>query len=160
MPWNNGYERALFEKEQKRLAEEYRAAGMTEEDIHIMYLFDLDTFNNNRRHREHTQQFPENVFGDVDEGTSPLNDKFLIEMSTTLEQSEYKERYWWIEDIDNPELSRKIKELSEEDIRLITLLVYEKYTQKEVAELLGITQGAVSMRYTKLKKILGIFQKR
>ena len=65
----------------------------------------------------------------------------------------FRRRNCTIEDIDNPELSRKIKELSEEDIRLITLLVYEKYTQKEVAELLGITQGAVSMRYTKLKKM-------
>ena len=37
MAWNNGYERKKFEAEQQRLAEEYRAAGMTEEQIEEMY---------------------------------------------------------------------------------------------------------------------------
>ena len=49
MAWNNGYERKKFESEQKRLAEEYRAAGMTEEQIEEMYQFDLTEFRSRRR---------------------------------------------------------------------------------------------------------------
>ena len=42
MKWNNGYERKRFEANQKKLAEEYRKAGMTEEQIKAMYEFDLE----------------------------------------------------------------------------------------------------------------------
>ena len=59
MAWNNGLERMKFEAEQKKLAAEYRAAGMSEAQIQQMYEFDLEVFNSNRRFAEHTQQFPE-----------------------------------------------------------------------------------------------------
>ena len=57
MAWINGLERKRFNEEQKRLAEQYRAAGMTEEQIEQMYQFDLVEFNSRRRFSEHTQQF-------------------------------------------------------------------------------------------------------
>ena len=44
MAWNNGLERNIFDEEQKRLAAEYRDAGMTEEQIEQMYQFDLNAF--------------------------------------------------------------------------------------------------------------------
>ena len=62
MAWNNGLERMKFEAEQAKLAAEYHAAGMTEEQIQQMYEFDLEVFNGNRRFAEHTQQFPESPF--------------------------------------------------------------------------------------------------
>ena len=37
MSWNDGYERRKFEARQKKQAEEYRALGMTEEQIQAMY---------------------------------------------------------------------------------------------------------------------------
>ncbi len=55
MKWNNGKERAKFEREQKELREQYIAEGMTEEQIQAMYDFDLDVFNGKRREAEHTQ---------------------------------------------------------------------------------------------------------
>ena len=42
MAWINGFERKRFDEEQKRLAEEYRIAGMTNEQIEQMYQFDLE----------------------------------------------------------------------------------------------------------------------
>ena len=41
MSWNNGYERKKFEARQKKQAEEYKAQGMTEEQIKALYEFDL-----------------------------------------------------------------------------------------------------------------------
>lgn len=37
MAWNNGLERKRFDEEQEKLAAEYRAAGMTEEQIEQMH---------------------------------------------------------------------------------------------------------------------------
>lgn len=55
MAWNNGLERKKFEAEQTKLAAEYRATGMSEDQIQQMYEFDLSVFNSTRRFTEHTQ---------------------------------------------------------------------------------------------------------
>lgn len=44
MSWNNGLEKAKFEKEQEAQAKKYRAAGMSEEQIRLMYEFDKEEF--------------------------------------------------------------------------------------------------------------------
>ena len=49
MCWNDGYERRKFEARQKKQAEEYRALGMTEEQIKAMYEFDLEQYKSDRR---------------------------------------------------------------------------------------------------------------
>lgn len=151
MAWNNGRERKRFDEEQKRLAVEYRAAGMSEDQIEQMHQFDLKVFNSTRRFYEHTQQIPNNIFGTDDEGLCPLNDKFLEAMSVTIEQSDAKTRYWWIEEIENLRLLAAIRELSIEAIELITQIVFDELSQEEIANTLEVSQPAVSL---KLKKIL------
>lgn len=84
MAWNNGLERKKFEAEQAKLAAEYRAAGMSEEQIQQMYEFDLSVFNSNRRFAEHTQQFPESPFEDGDEGQSPLYERFPEALTVSI----------------------------------------------------------------------------
>ena len=93
MAWINGLERKRFNEEQKRLAEQYRAAGMTEEQIEQMYQFDLVEFNSRRRFSEHTQQFSENAFEESDDDKSPLLEKYLAQLSTSLDFSFAGDRY-------------------------------------------------------------------
>ena len=157
MAWNNGLERKKFDEEQKRLAAEYRAAGMTEYQIEQMYQFDLKAFNNKRRFYEHNQQIPDNIFGTDDEGLCPLNDKFLGAMSVTLEQSDAKSRYWWIEEIENPMLALMVRRLPVEDLELITLYAFEKHTVREVAAEIGVSKSTVSQRLDRLRKFLKNF---
>lgn len=57
MGWNNAYERKKFEAKQKKQAEEYRALGMSEEQIQIMYEFDLEQFNSNRSYYSHKKAY-------------------------------------------------------------------------------------------------------
>ena len=116
MAWNNGLERKRFDEEQEKLAAEYRAAGMTEEQIEQMHLFDLEAFNSRRRFCEHTQQFPElpeNI--DEEDGFSPIFDKFIDELSVGMSTSDCQDRYWWIEEIENELLAKKLKTLPIDD---------------------------------------------
>ncbi len=122
MAWINGLERKRFNEEQKRLAEQYRAAGMTEEQIEQMYQFDLVEFNSRRRFSEHTQQFSENAFEESDDDKSPLLEKYLAQLSTSLDFSFAGDRYGWVEEIEKPELIKGIKALSKEDIELIIII--------------------------------------
>jgi len=153
MAWNNGLERKKFEAEQEKLAAEYRAAGMSEEQIRQMYEFDLEVFNSNRRFAEHTQQLAESPFEDGDEGQSPLYDRFPEALTTTLDGAIKPSRYWWIEEIEDEQLVKEIKDLPAEDIELITLYAFEDFTQDEISKQFGISQRAVSKRIEKLRKI-------
>lgn len=152
MAWNNGLERKKFEAEQAKLAAEYRAAGMSEEQIQQMYEFDLGVFNSNRRFAEHTQQFPESPFEDGDEGQSPLYERFPEALTVSIELPADDSRYAWIDELEDEQLTKELKALPVEDIELITLYAFEDHTQEEISKQFGISQRAVSKRIEKLRK--------
>ena len=54
-------------------AEEYRALGMTEEQIQIMYEFDLEQFNSNRSYYSHTQSFIPDDFDESEDDDEKLS---------------------------------------------------------------------------------------
>ena len=156
MSWNDGYERRKFEARQKKQAEEYRALGMTEEQIQTMYEFDLEQFKSERRHRMHTQQFTSSDFdeGEADDSESTLFDKFFDELTCTIETSGYKSKYWWVEEIENPKLAERIKILSKDDLELLTKSIIDEYTQTELADIYGIAQKNISKKLKRIKKFL------
>jgi len=154
MAWNNGLERMKFEAEQAKLAAEYRAAGMTEEQIQQMYEFDLEVFNGNRRFAEHTQQFPESPFEDGDEGQSPLYEKFPEALTVTMCLPVGSDRFSWIDEIDDEQLVERLNRLSAEELDLITRIAMDEQTQSEVAAELGVNQSTISRRLEKIIKIL------
>ena len=156
MAWNNGLERKKFEAEQAKLAAEYRAAGMSEEQIQKMYEFDLGVFHGNRSYAEHTQPFPESPFEDGDDGQSPLYERFPEALTVTMDLPVGNSRYAWIDEIENPQLLAAIRTLSADELELITQIVFEELSQREIAMALGVTQPAISQ---KLKKILIFFKK-
>ena len=156
MAWNNGLERKKFEAEQAKLAAEYRAAGMSEEQIQQMYEFDLSVFHGNRSYAEHTQPFPESPFEDGDDGQSPLYERFPEALTVTMDLPVGKSRYAWIDEIENPQLLAAIRTLSADELELITQIMFDELSQREIATALGVTQPAISQ---KLKKIL-IFLKK
>lgn len=154
MSWNNAYETKKFEAKQKKQAEEYRALGMTEEQIKEMYEFDLEQFKSDRRYRMHTQQFTSSDFdeGEDDDSESTLLQKFFDELTVTIENSGDKSRYWWIEEIDNPNLVKKIKALPQDDIELITLLAFDNYSKTEISKMLGCQPYHITRRLARIEK--------
>ena len=156
MSWNNGYETKKFEARQKKQAEEYRALGMTEEQIQAMYEFDLEQFKSERRHRMHTQPLQVEEFedNDADESDNTLLNEFFDELTCTIETSGDKSRYWWIEEIDNPQLAKRIKMLTKDDLELITQSVIDGYSQTELAAIYGIAQKNISKKLKRIKKFI------
>ena len=159
MSWNDGYERKMFAKRQKKQAEEYRALGMSEEQIQTMYEFDLEQFKSERRHRMHTQQFTSSDFdeGEEDDSESTLFDKFFDELTCTIETSGEKSRYWWIEEIEDEMLARKVRSMASEEIEMITLLVFEGYTQIEASQKMGIPYRTFKFKFRNIENFLGNF---
>lgn len=145
MSWNNGKERKLFEKRQSVLAEQYRAVGMTEEQIQQMYEFDLAVYRSERVFYTHTQALEIN-FDDEDTGDVS---NFLLEYQAENFR-DYSNRFWWIDELER--LYSVVKNLSDEEKEIITLYVFEGYTQKEIANILHYPKSTLNDRMTKIKK--------
>ena len=156
MSWNNAYETKKFEAKQKKQAEEYRALGMTEEQIQTMYEFDLEQFNSERRYREHTQAFIPDNFDEEDDDDEKLSifEKFKDVLTASIENLGTESRYWWVEEIDNPALAKALKNLSQDQIELLTLMVVDGYGQAEIAGIMSVSQSAISQRLATIKKKL------
>jgi len=153
MEWNNGKERKKFEKQQARLREEYRKAGMTEEQIKAMYEYDLSVFRKNRIEAIHTQRLDLDAFDDdsaTDEGQNPLLLKFADKLTVELSISNTS-RYAWVEDVENEKLAKALKQIRKSDLELLTLWLVDRYSITEIAQLIGVDKSNISRRITKLK---------
>lgn len=71
MGFNYGLEKRKFTEEWKKLYSEYKAAGMSEEDIQDIYAFDLNVFRKNRTEFQRTQPLSESSCDDgIEQGES------------------------------------------------------------------------------------------
>ena len=156
MGWNNAYERKKFDERQKKQAEEYRALGMTEEQIQAMYEFDLEQFKSNRSYYSHTQSFIPDDFDESEDDDEKLSifDKFKDVLTTSIEDSGNKSRYWWVEEIDDSETVRKIKLLSDSDLEVLTLMVIDELKNKEIAQVTGIPLRTIERKKARFKNLL------
>ncbi|MDD4495455.1 MAG: sigma factor-like helix-turn-helix DNA-binding protein [Eubacteriales bacterium] len=162
MSFNNGLERKRFEAKQKALRAEYEKLGMSEEKICALYALDLAEFNSNRKYITHTQSMnPADLEADEDtnaeSGRNPLFEKFREALSVKDTEKLSKSRYGWIDEIDNPKLATAIKKLSDDHKELLTLLVFDGYSQTEIAKVRGVSQGSISQKISTIKKLLRNF---
>ncbi len=148
MRWNDGKERKIFEKRQAILAEQYRAVGMTEEQIQQMYEFDLAVYRSERIFNMHTQAMEINFADDDDVGEVS---NYLLECQTECFRN-YSNRYWWVDELER--LYSVVKTMSDAEKELITLYVFDGYTQKEISQIRNCDQATISRQINKIKNKL------
>lgn len=131
MNWNNGIERRRFKERMRMQAEEYRKAGMTDEQIDAMREFDYQAMLSNRRFYEHTD-FIDDICEDYcteDEGIYPI----------------CCDSHGWIYDLQNERLIDAVLGLNDIERYVITLIVFYGYSQHEVGKFfLGLPPKSVS----------------
>lgn len=159
MSWNNAYRRKQFEEKQKKQAEEYMVLGMTEEQIQAMYEFDLEQFRSDRRFYSHTQSLLPDTFDENEDNDEKLSifELFKDVFTTTIEEAECKSRYWWVDEIGEDDLLGGVRNLNSEQIEILTLIVFENYSQKDAAEKMGIPYRSFKRKIQQIKILLIIF---
>lgn len=158
MKINYGHEYRKFAREQKEQREYFRSVGMTEEAIAEIEAFDKEEFLRTLAYKRNTQPLETlNAFDKDDESNSPLYDKFSYELTVTIDTYKPRTRYGWIDEIENPLLLNAIRELTQEQIEIITMLVFDEREQDEIAKILGINQSSVSRRIATIKKFFKEF---
>ena len=154
MSYCHGKEWNKFQAEQCKMEKEYRRAGMNEAQIREMYQFDLGVFNRERAFREHIQERIKTEGIDTEEHYDLWN--CLVSGCEKIEDNEGNKRfrYWWLEELEDTTLQKKLSTLVDEDKELLTLYFCEQYTQTEIAEIMGISQRGVSKRIQRIKREL------
>ena len=156
MSFNKGYELKKFEAHWEKLRIEYAAAGMTEDAIQKMYDYDRQQFNSERTFVERTQEFTAPAYEGSEEEASPLMLRYQEAITTTDTYHETKSKFAWIGEIENERLLSALENLSEDDLKLLTLYAYEGYTVTEISKVLGVSQPTISI---KIKRITNFLKK-
>ena len=156
MSFNNGNERRKLNAKWEHLRVQYREAGMSEDAIQAMYEFDLGVLNSERAYITNTMT----VSGAADDCAAKETSDFKqYEKAVTVTDTyhETKSRFGWIGEIENERLLAGLENLSEDDLKLLTLYVYEGYTESEISKVFSISQPAIHKRIEKITIFLKKF---
>ena len=157
MSFNKGYELKKFEAHWEKLRIEYAAAGMTEDAIQKMYDYDRQQFNAERTHLERTQELSTDTFECSEDENSPLMKQYREVTTVTDTYHETKSGFAWIGEIENERLLSALENLSEDDLKLLTLYVYEGYNESEISKAFNVSQPAIHKRIMKIAIFLKNF---
>ena len=150
MSFNKGYELKKFEAHWEKLCIEYATAGMTEDAIQKMYDYDRQQFNSERTFIERTQEFTAPAYESSEEEASPLMLRYQEAITTTDTYHETKSKFAWIGEIENERLLSALENLSEDDLKLLTLYVYEGYNESEISKAFNVSQPSIHKRIMKI----------
>lgn len=146
-------EKKRFDRKWAKLWKEYETAGMKSTDIQMIYEYDLEFFRSQRTYRNRTQAIPSEYIQDEQVDSSSLLRKFEI-WEPSFDESDFPDRYAWVDSIENQRLIQLLRQLSDEDLELLTFLILEEHTQRELAQKWGCTQKTISMRLKRIKDLV------
>lgn len=174
-----GSMRKAMEKEHSNMAVICREEQKSEEMIEQMHDMLLHILNCDRAYHTHTQPYEcydsankrkngregdkrtqskkwlKNEGDDIiDEGRSPLLEKFQEQLSVTQVEICEWSRMSWIEDLDTDEVILWVKSQSEKNIELLTLVIVDGFRQTEIAEMWGVSDTAISKRMKRIRTSL------
>lgn len=157
MGFNYGLEKKNFDSQWAMTRKQYEDAGMSSEAIQAMYDYDWSVFNANRSYQNHTQEMAAPSFEQSEESYSPLMNKYQEAVSVTDTYRETKSRFTWIGEIEDENLLSALEKLSDDDLEILTLYIYEGYSTVELSKVYGIAHQNISKRIIKITNFLKNF---
>lgn len=157
MGFNYGLEKKNFDSQWAVTRKQYEDAGMSNEAIQAMYDYDWSVFNANRSYQNHTQEMAAPSFEQSEESYSPLMNKYQEAVSVTDTYHETKSRFAWIGEIEDENLLSALEKLSDDDLEILTLYIYEGYSTVELSKVYGIAHQNISKRIIKITNFLKNF---
>ena len=157
MGFNYGLEKKNFDSQWAVTCKQYEDAGMSSKAIQAMYDYDWSVFNANRSYQNHTQEMATPSFEQSEESYSPLMNKYQQAISVTEHYRETKSRFTWIGEIEDERLLSALENLSELDLKILTLYVYAGYTESEIAMALESKRITIHKRIERMTMFLKNF---
>ena len=97
--------------------------------------------------------------GDDDKDARKAADLKQYEAAITVTDTyrETKSRFAWIGEIKNERLLAALENLSEDDLKLLTLYVYEGYNESEISKVFNVSQPSIHKKIMKIAIFLKKF---
>ncbi len=149
MGFNYAKEKAEFDQQWAEIRKQYEELGMSQDVIEKIRSFDWDWFKSQRRYSNHLADLPEEVTVETIQQAS--TETIPGDIPASLDSDPRQ----WLDEIEDEQLVRKLMQLSKDDIALLTHLVFEEYTQSEIAHQKAQKQQSISRQFQQIKKILG-----
>lgn len=154
MGFNYAREKRKFEEHWERVRWQCEMAGMSQDAIGKLRDFDWDWFKSRRRYISHLADLSDSVtLEDLPQkgvewstGDTPLCYGAVCMEST--------ERFHWMDEIEDEVLLQKLMLLDTSDLELLTCVVFEGYTQSEIAQKLCVNQATISRRFSQIQNFL------
>ena len=156
MSFNNGNERRKLNAKWEHLRVQYREAGMSEDAIQAMYEFDLGVLNSERAYITNTLTVSDTTDDSTATETSDFK-QYEKAITVTDTYHETKTRFAWVGEVQNERLQVGLEKLSDDDLKLLTLYVYEGYSTVELSKAYGIAHQNISKRIIKITNFLKNF---
>ena len=156
MSFNNGNERRKLNAKWEHLRVQYREAGMSEDAIQAMYEFDLSVLNSERAYAANTVAVCDGD-DDIDARKAADLKQYEAAVAVTDTYHETKSRFAWIGEIEDENLLSALEKLSDDDLEILTLYIYEGYSTVELSKAYGITHQNISKRIIKITNFLKNF---
>ena len=160
MGWNNSRETWAFQRRMRLQQKQLEKAGTAEELSKELYDYDLYVKNRDRAYTEHNVSLNAIMEkgGFHDEwGMNPLLEKYREEFSTEME-IDHNSTFWWVNDLEDETLLAAVLSMTDRQRELISLLVFQGYTQKEVAQMWKVTQPLISYWWKAICQIVAEYR--
>ncbi len=149
MGFNYAKEKAEFDRQWAEIRKQYEELGMSQDALEKIHSFDWDWFKSQRRYSSHLADLPEEVTAETirEASTGTIPGDIPASFGSDPRQ--------WLDEIEDEQLVWKLMQLSKDDIALLTHLVFEEYTQSEIAQQKAQKQQSISRQLQQIKKIFG-----
>ena len=134
--------REKFKKEQNSRRKLLESAGVDSEQTEMILSAFEDEIRNDRIFYRHNEQYPEDIYADAwDKNMADVTDAFINE----------DVKFWWLDEIDDVRLHKKLKKCTDEELEIINALAFEGCTEEELASKMLLSQSAVSKKLNKIR---------
>lgn len=140
MKFNCFYEKRKFDEYWKKESDLMRKAGLTEDEIHQMYIYDLGWFNSRRRFAAHNNLC---AFDHTEDSS----------ISPSLHEEVF-ESFFDLELIDNKKLYLALKKLKPSNYDLLIKYIVYEIPVKEIAKQQGCTSSNINKKLKRILKFL------
>ncbi len=140
-----------FEEEMRQLKARCLAGGCSEEEIQKYYDMRREDLNRDLAYKRRSVPLYQDIDDFEGEGQNPLNKDFLDALSVEMETPSVLQ-YWWLDRIENEDLLKVLLSLSDDELAVIDLSVYQGYSQQTIGKIMESSQPKVSRTWRSVKK--------
>lgn len=148
--FNYAKEKYLFDQKWEKIRKNYIKEGMNDYQINEMYEFDFNLFRKKRILANHTDTLTLTEFNTDEFSEDKITNRTLMSFGKEIDYEKECTRFYWLEEIENKNLYKYLKNLNLSDLELVDLYFIRKMKQVEISKYKNCSQSNISQKINKI----------